>query len=101
MQSNNLMRLMPNWVGVSLLLITAILLESCGSDTATPVSNATSVTSSNNISASAAATTGNVSGAVRLGYFPNLTHSQALVGIANATYTNSLGKNVKFEAKAF
>jgi len=31
---------------------------------------------------------------VRLGYFPNLTHAVALVGVERGTFQNALGSNV-------
>ncbi len=37
---------------------------------------------------------------VRVGYFPNITHSQALVGIANRTFQAALGQ-VLIDAKVF
>lgn len=38
---------------------------------------------------------------VRLGFFPNITHSQALVGVAKGDFQKALGEGVKLEAKAF
>ncbi|MHB0977536.1 MAG: ABC transporter substrate-binding protein [Candidatus Aquicultorales bacterium] len=38
---------------------------------------------------------------VRLGFFPNITHSQALVGIAQGKFEKALGKGVQLETKAF
>jgi len=38
---------------------------------------------------------------VRVGYFPNITHSQALVGLARGDFQQALGSNVKMEATAF
>ncbi|GIV04322.1 MAG: lipoprotein [Fimbriimonadales bacterium] len=38
---------------------------------------------------------------LRLGYFPNLTHAQPIVGIALGTFTSTLGPNVQLETKAF
>ncbi len=38
---------------------------------------------------------------VRLGFFPNITHSQALVGVAKGEFQKALGKDIAFEAKAF
>src|SRR5438270_6045640 len=38
---------------------------------------------------------------VRLGYFPNLTHAVALVGVARGTFKSALGSNVKLETKIF
>src|SRR5437879_2696607 len=39
--------------------------------------------------------------AVRVGYFPNVTHSQALVGRARGDFEKSLGPAVRVEWKAF
>jgi NitT/TauT family transport system substrate-binding protein len=38
---------------------------------------------------------------VRVGYFPNITHSQALVGLARGDFQKALGSNVTIDAKAF
>jgi len=36
---------------------------------------------------------------VRLGYFPDLTHAVALVGVARGTFKAALGPNVNLETK--
>lgn len=38
---------------------------------------------------------------VRIGYFPNITHSQALIGKAEGTYAKALGESNKVEWKQF
>ncbi len=38
---------------------------------------------------------------LRLGYFPNVTHSQPLVGLARGTFVEELGPSVKLETKTF
>lgn len=38
---------------------------------------------------------------IRVGYFPNLTHAQALVGRANGQFEKALGAGVQIEWKAF
>jgi NitT/TauT family transport system substrate-binding protein len=38
---------------------------------------------------------------LKLGYFPNITHSQAIVGLARGTFADKLGPNVKIETKTF
>lgn len=38
---------------------------------------------------------------MRVGYFPNITHSQAVIGMANGTFQKALGDNVKIDAKLF
>ncbi len=48
-------------------------------------------------------TSGNNGGqtTVHLGYFPNLTHAVALVGVARNTFQQDLGSNVKLDTKTF
>src|SRR5437870_7161461 len=46
-------------------------------------------------------TTSNGQLIVRLGYFPNLTHAVALVGVGRGTFQSALGSNVKLEPKIF
>lgn len=38
---------------------------------------------------------------IRVGYFPNITHSQALIGLRNGDFQKALGPRVKIEAKVF
>ena len=38
---------------------------------------------------------------LRLGYFPNLTHAVALVGVERGTFQQALGTHVKLETKTF
>lgn len=38
---------------------------------------------------------------IRIGYFPNITHSQAVVGIANGAFQKALGNDVKIDVKIF
>ncbi len=38
---------------------------------------------------------------VRVGYFPNVTHSQAVVGMANGVFQKEMGTNIKIETKIF
>lgn len=38
---------------------------------------------------------------MRIGYFPNITHSQALIGIARGDFQKALGSNVTIDAKVF
>ena len=41
------------------------------------------------------------SNTVRIGYFPNLSHAQALVGVANGTFEQTLGDTVSVQYKTF
>lgn len=38
---------------------------------------------------------------IRIGYFPNITHSQAVIGIAKGDFQKALGKDVKIDVKVF
>lgn len=38
---------------------------------------------------------------LRLGYFPNITHAQAIIGVAQGTFQKNLGDNVQLEVKVF
>jgi NitT/TauT family transport system substrate-binding protein len=38
---------------------------------------------------------------VRVGYFPNITHAQAIIGLSQGTFQKYLGKNVRIETKVF
>src|SRR5947209_12930969 len=38
---------------------------------------------------------------VHLGYFPNLTHAVAIVGVARGTFQSALGSNAKLDIKTF
>jgi len=40
-------------------------------------------------------------GVIRVGYFPNLTHAQALAGLARGDFARSLGPKVKIETTVF
>lgn len=44
---------------------------------------------------------GKSAGRIRVGYFPNITHSQALVGLKRGTFRDALGKDVEIESKVF
>src|SRR5437867_1492166 len=38
---------------------------------------------------------------LRLGYFPNFTHAQPIVGLARGTFKDALGSDVTMDAKTF
>jgi NitT/TauT family transport system substrate-binding protein len=87
------------------LLVTTGLLAACGDSTTTNSTVSTTVgttSASTGTPAGAAATkTTQLQGTVRLGFFPNLTHPQALVGIGNGLFAQALGSGVKLETKPF
>jgi len=39
--------------------------------------------------------------ALRLGYFPNVTHGQPMIGVPRGDYQNAIGKEVKLEPQTF
>ena len=98
-------------VGLALALVA---LAACGSSTKSTGSAApttlASVRSSANTGAAttgpASATTGSPARSgdqvtLRLGYFPNVTHATALVGVNQGIFADKLGPNVKLETKTF
>ncbi len=61
-----------------LLILSALILPACGSSTPVQTANR-----------------------IRVGYFPNITHSQALIGLARGDFQTALGQDVKIEATTF
>lgn len=77
----------------SALLAVSVLVAGCGDDD--PVSSDTTAVAS---------TDGGVAapdGTVRLGYFPNVTHAPALVGVAEGTFATALGDGVELKTNTF
>jgi NitT/TauT family transport system substrate-binding protein len=68
-------------------LVAAVGLAACGSSSksSTPNSNGS----------------GGKSVSLRLGYFPNITHAPALIGVANNSFATKLGPNVNLNLKTF
>src|SRR6266702_8620999 len=66
---------------IALVVLLALALVGCGSQT------------------SSGSSSGPIT--VNLGYFPNLTHAVALVGVERGTFQNALGPNVKLVTKTF
>ncbi len=64
------------------LALLAFIFAACGSGNTSSSSNGSSLT-------------------VHLGYFPNLTHAVALVGVARGTFQQALGPNVTLDTKTF
>ncbi len=73
-----------SWSIAFIFLLTG-LLAACGDNTVTSQGAASST----------------LTGTVRLGFFPNLTHAQALVGIGNGTFASSLGSGVNLTTTPF
>ncbi|TVP39806.1 ABC transporter substrate-binding protein [Candidatus Nitrosocosmicus arcticus] len=53
------------------------------------------------ISIASAQSIGNEKKTLRIGYFPNITHSQAVIGLNNGDYQKTLGDNVTVETFRF
>ncbi|HEU5226454.1 MAG TPA: ABC transporter substrate-binding protein [Ktedonobacteraceae bacterium] len=66
---------------ITLLALLVFILPACGGGTSAS-SDSSSIT-------------------VHLGYFPNLTHAVALVGVARGTFKQALGPNVTLDTKTF
>ncbi len=77
-------------VALLALLVAAATLAACGSDDDKSGSDSTATTK-----ASAKPVT------LRLGYFPNVTHAPALVGIAGGIFEKTFAKNVTLEPQSF
>lgn len=72
----------PNIAALAILLLVGMSLGACGPRATSP-------------GGPAAAT------AIRVGYFPNITHSQALVGMARGDFQQALGPDVTIQATTF
>jgi NitT/TauT family transport system substrate-binding protein len=75
----------------------AALATACSSSTSSP--SASSSSTSGVKAATAAATSPSVT--LHLGYFPNLTHATALVGVHEGIFAQALGPGVKLETATF
>jgi NitT/TauT family transport system substrate-binding protein len=85
-----------------------LLLAACGSSSApSAATSATTTTASSGTTgatttaAAAPTTTSGEKVTLRLGFFPNVTHATALVGVNNGIFADSLGLNVKLETQTF
>ena len=76
----HILKRIPHILFVIMLL--SFLVSACGSNTGSGDNNGNQIT-------------------VHLGYFPNLTHAVALVGLARNTFQQAFGSNVKVDTKTF
>ncbi|MEI6045603.1 MAG: ABC transporter substrate-binding protein [Chloroflexota bacterium] len=83
---------------LSLLSLSALLVA-CGDSS--PTTSAVATTAAASGTTAAATSNPKLQGTIRLGFFPNLTHPQALIGIANGTFAAALGSGVKLETTPF
>jgi NitT/TauT family transport system substrate-binding protein len=90
--------------------VTLGLLAACGSDDGASASTAAPDTTAAAPDTTAAApdptaaapdTTSGEKVTLRLGYFPNITHATALVGVGKGIFADAFGPNVKLETQTF
>lgn len=81
-------------------VIALLILVACGQNTGSTSGNTGATTSGEGTGATSPAASGEAV-TVRLGYFPNLTHGPALVGVARGTFKDALGPNVTLDVKTF
>ncbi|HEY1279576.1 MAG TPA: ABC transporter substrate-binding protein, partial [Acidimicrobiales bacterium] len=77
---------------VPVALAAAVVLGACGSD------------NSSGTATTGGAASGGSSGekvTLRLGYFPNITHATALVGVEKGIFADKLGPNVTLQTQTF
>lgn len=100
----------------ALLIAASVLGAACGGDSSDSASSGSAAaqdptdgsetTVVEATSASAETTTGDtvpaaLEGTVRLGYFPNVTHAPAMVGVAEGLFATALGKGVDLQTFTF
>lgn len=86
-------------VTIALAVTGLLALAACGSDDPKASSETTAAPASSTAETSAPAEGESVT--LRLGYFPNVTHAPALVGLQEGLFQDSLGPNVTLETSAF
>src|SRR4051812_6474647 len=87
---------------LSLALAVALAAAACGGDNSGSSSAGGATTAA--AAAAGAAATSAASGqsvTLRLGYFPNITHATALVGVDKGIFADKLGPNVKLETSTY
>lgn len=87
-------KLRTSKVLIPLLLLVALVVAACGSDDK-------SGSGSNDTSATTSAKASNEPVTLRLGYFPNVTHAPALIGVEGGLFEQNLGDNVTLETTPF
>src|SRR5215213_2103293 len=88
------------------LAAAALVVAACGGDNSGSGSSATTARAATTGAATtgAASTTATTSGekvTLRLGYYPNVTHATALVGVDKGIFADKLGPNVKLETSTY
>jgi sulfonate transport system substrate-binding protein len=82
---------------VPVALAAAVVLGACGSDNSS--SGGAATTSASGGGAATTASAEKVT--LRLGYFPNITHATALVGVEKGIFADKLGPNVTLQTQTF
>jgi NitT/TauT family transport system substrate-binding protein len=90
------MRLSPL---IPLALAAVVLAAACGSDSSGGSSSVAPTAAAGSSAAPAAPSGQKVT--LRLGYFPNITHATALVGVNQGIFAKDLGSNVDFKTATF
>ena len=80
------------------LLISTAMISACGSDDNEARPSASAPAAADGAAGAAPAS---LTGTVRLGYFPNVTHAPALVGVAEQTFAKALGDRVELKTFTF
>jgi NitT/TauT family transport system substrate-binding protein len=92
---------LPRAVGLALTAVLLILATACGSDSKNDLRPATTPANSSTSAAPTDIPTSAGPVTLHLGYFPNFTHAQAIVGLARGTFKGALGPNVTIDSKTF
>ena len=83
-------------LGVSLVAI-ALVVAACS----TPAVGGSGAPSTSSVAASGALSAAAPQGTLKLGYFPNITHATAIVGVESGIFAKDLGPGVTLEVSAF
>lgn len=78
----------------------ALLAAACGGDDSSSSSSATTAGGATAASAASTTTSGEPV-TLRLGFFPNVTHATALVGVGSGIFADKLGSNVTLQTQSF
>jgi NitT/TauT family transport system substrate-binding protein len=91
-------RTRPLIASLAIAIVLSLALAACGSS-----SKATSGSTSTGAGGSTSPSTSGSSGTttLRLGYFPNVTHAPAIIGVQSGSFAAKLGPSVKLELKTF
>lgn len=83
--------------GVAAMAAVAVIVGACSGQGTAPAAALSAAPASG----SSAALTPGSQGTLKLGYFPNITHATALVGVESGIFAKALGPGVKFETASF